>query len=77
MKVNEKVTITNASERSELYTLFVHASQGDYKEIVNGSDSNEIKKLEAMIKKSFDEFATKAFNVGREYEASKANKGKE
>ena len=75
MKVDEKVTITNASERSELYTLFVHASQGDYKEVVNGSDSNEIKKLEAMLKRSFDEFATRAFNMGREYEANKTQQG--
>lgn len=43
-----------------------------FAEIVNGDDKGEIERIEKVFKQSFSEFATVAFNMGREYEKDKA-----
>lgn len=72
MDIKEVVTIENATERSELYSIFLDCARGNFADIVNGDDKSEIERVEKIFKKTFDEFATDAFNMGREYEANKA-----
>jgi hypothetical protein len=63
MEIIEKVIIKNSSERNQLYTLFVHASQGDFKDIIDSKDDVKIKELEKTIK-----------DEGRKYEKNKQSK---
>ncbi len=67
VQVKEVVTVVNSTDRNELYTLFINAARGDFVEVVTGKDKHEINKLEDLFKKTFDTFATTAFNMGREY----------
>lgn len=72
MKIKEVITIENATERSQLYSLFIDCARGNFADIVNGDDKSEIERVEKIFKKTFDEFATDAFNMGRKYEQDKA-----
>lgn len=71
MNIKEVVTIEDATDRSQLYNLFLDAARGNLAQIVNGDDKSEIERIEKVFKKSFNEFATGAFNMGREYEKSR------
>lgn len=71
MQIKEVVTIED-TVRSQLYSLFISAARGDFEKIVNGEDKDEIKRIEKIFIKHFDDFATDAFNMGREYEKLKS-----
>jgi hypothetical protein len=71
MNIKEVVTIEDATDYSGLYNLLLDAARGSFAEIVNGDDKSEIERIEKVFKESFNEFATDAFNMGREYEKSK------
>ncbi len=68
MKIKEVVTIDDATDYSQLYSLLIDCARGNFAEIVNGDDKDEIKRVEKVFRDSFNEFATAAFNMGREYE---------
>lgn len=70
MNIKTVVTVEDTSNRCNLYTLFVHASQGDFKETIDSGDKDKINDLENTIKKEFDVFANRYFNEGRDYEKS-------
>lgn len=72
MKIKEVVTIENATEGSHLYNTLLNCAQGSFAEIINGDDKNEIERIEKAFKTEINEFATKAFNMGRKYEKNKA-----
>ena len=72
MKIKEVITIEDATNMSQLYGILLDAARGNFAEIVNGDDKSEIERIEKVFKQSFNEFATDAFNMGREYEKAKA-----
>lgn len=71
MKIVEIVKVTKTIESSSLYTVFVNAAQGSYVEIINGKDSEEIKRIESTFSEEFDIFAQKYFDAGRDYEKNR------
>ena len=68
MEVKEVVTISGGTKRSSLYTVFIEAARGNYKDVAAGTNQADIDDLESMLEREFNDFATKAFNMGREYE---------
>jgi len=74
MNIKVSVKVENTTERCSLYTMFVHASQGDFKEQIDSGDKGKIKDIEDMIKKEFDIFANHYFDAGRNYERENAVK---
>jgi hypothetical protein len=68
MKIKEVVTIEDATDRSQLYSLLIDAARGNFADIINGDDKSEIDRIEKVFKDEFNRFATTAFNKGREYE---------
>ena len=68
MNIKEVITIENATDRNQLYSLLLDAARGGFAEIVNGKDKSEIERVEKVFKDEFNRFATDAFNMGREYE---------
>lgn len=71
MKIKEVITIEDATYMSQLYSILLDAAKGNLSEIVNGDDKSEIERIEKVFKQSFDDFATDAFNMGREYEKTR------
>ena len=69
MEIETLVKLKNTKDKTELYTLFCHAAQGDFVEATSkSSNSSDIAHLEATIGKAFDQFAQKMFDEGRKYE---------
>ena len=68
MEIETTVKVKNTSERCNLYTLFVHAAQGDFKGDIDSGDKAKIKNIEDTIKAEFDVFANQYFNLGRNHE---------
>ncbi len=71
MDIKETVTLVNTTGRSDLYNILMNACRGTYMEIANGDDKDKIKNLEKVFADAFDQFATCAFDKGREYEIKK------
>ncbi len=71
MKIETLVKLKDTKDKTELYTLFCHAAQGDFVETTSkSSNSSDIAQLEATVGKAFDQFAQKMFDEGRKYEQS-------
>ena len=69
MKIETLVKLTDTKDKTELYSLFCHAAQGDFAETTSKSSNNsDIAHLEATVSKAFDQFAQKMFEEGRKYE---------
>tara|TARA_R110000850_G_C9956282_1_gene464031 strand:- start:44 stop:265 length:222 start_codon:yes stop_codon:yes gene_type:complete len=67
----EKVTIEGAKDYQNLYGMLNSALRGYYKETLETSQGTEA--LEKTISEEFDKFATRYFDLGREYEQEKIN----
>jgi hypothetical protein len=72
MKIKEVVTIEDATDFNQLYSILIDAARGKFADIVNGDDKDEISRVEKVFKDEFNQFATIAFNKGREYEKTRA-----
>lgn len=71
MKISIEVKVSNTTERSDLYTLFIGAAKGDFIDETKGRGIGhvaDVDKLESLISKKFDEFAQKYFDEGRKFE---------
>lgn len=73
MKIETIVKLTNTKDKTELYSLFCHAAQGDFIVTTSKSgNSSDMTNLEATVDKAFDQFAQKMFEEGRKYERALA-----
>ncbi len=71
MNIQTLVKLTNTKDKTELYSLFCFAAQGEYVEATKKSPNHsDIANLEDTVSKAFDSFAQSMFDKGREYEKS-------